>query len=126
LNVEGLVLDGRGERQRALLAGFHANARHQAKARYASDDFDHSSQAGAGAANEGLKSASRVGTLRRVLRLAYIGRDGSTVELSSAERDRLLFQDRAVRREVLKWSRMNGGRGTLVLLHHSAPQRVRK
>ena len=93
LNVEGLVLDGRGERQRALLAGFHANARHQAKARYASDDFDHSSQAGAGAANEGLKSASRVGTLRRVLRLAYIGRDGSTVELSSAERAAVMLRD---------------------------------
>jgi hypothetical protein len=55
--------------------------------------------------------------LGRVLcRLAYIARDGSTVRLSSAARDRLLLKDRAVRREVLRASKMYGSRGTLVLL----------
>jgi hypothetical protein len=63
---------------------------------------------------------------RVLCRLAYIARDGSTVELSSAERDRLMLRDRGVRREVLRASRMYGTRGTLVLLHHPAPQSIRK
>jgi hypothetical protein len=53
---------------------------------------------------------------RVLCRLAYIARDGSTVELSSAERDRLMLRDRDVRRAVVRASKMYGSGGTLVLL----------
>jgi hypothetical protein len=41
---------------------------------------------------------------------------GRVVLLSTAERDRPLLRDRAVRREVVRASRMYGTRGRLILL----------
>jgi hypothetical protein len=86
----------------------------------------------AAAAKEGLRAvqATAAVTLGGVLcRLAYIARDGRTVELSTAERNRLLFRDRDVRREVLRASRMYGPRGRLILLREpkrEAPPSARR
>jgi hypothetical protein len=65
-------------------------------------------------------------------RVAYLTPDGRRVTLTTAERDRLLFADPKVRREVRKASKQFGSQGCLilldepVLLHHSAPQSIRK
>jgi hypothetical protein len=55
--------------------------------------------------------------LGRVLcRLAYIAHDGRTVSLSNDEHDKLMARDPEIRREVVKWSGMGGGRGRVLLL----------
>jgi hypothetical protein len=58
--------------------------------------------------------------------LAFI-EHGRVVDLSSAERDRLILADRDVRREVLRASRMHGTSGRLILLRRPrnvAPRRA--
>jgi hypothetical protein len=49
-------------------------------------------------------------------RVASFNSTGRRVELSKAERDRMMLADRDVRREVLRASRMYGPHGCLIIL----------
>jgi hypothetical protein len=63
------------------------------------------------------KSASRVGTLRRVFRLAYIARDGSTVELFTAvEEGEPTFELAKWREERERLVREGGGEDIVKVL----------